>query len=82
MLTENEKLLLDNIIRNEYTSGRRGPNVHTWADCLDYSPNRIPSKSVPGIMASLSKKGLAQTDGEVCFATEAGFAAWKVLNLE
>lgn len=80
MLTENEKLLLNNIAQNEYTDGQRGPGVWVWCNALTYSPNKIPAASVPGIMASLVKKGLAETDGEVCCLSEAGFAAWKEIH--
>ena len=80
MLTDNEKLLLDNIAQSEYTNGDRGPWVLVWCNALDYSPNKIPSISVPGIMASLVKKGLAQTDGECCCLTVEGFDVWESLK--
>lgn len=80
-LTKNEMLLLDNIAQNEYLGGRCGPNQFVWCNCLDYSPNQISTRSIPGIMASLVKKELVKTDGEVCCLTEEGFKTWQTITL-
>ena len=76
-ITTSERLLLDNIARNQYTDGQLGPNVLVWSDCLDFGPQQIAKTSIPGILASLINKGLALSDGEVTALTEEGYEMWK-----
>ena len=83
-VTANEGRLLTNIARNLMT-GLNGaePNCAAdtacWANQLNDGPFNISERSLPGLMASLVKKGLATTNGEGCELTEAGFAVYKAL---
>ena len=56
-LTENEKLMIENIINNEYDSGL--DNV-TWVFAVQYSHNEFPKESYKGILGSLVKKNLVE----------------------
>jgi hypothetical protein len=87
-ITEKETKMLRNIAENDYANGR--PGTWVWADCLDCGPEYLPVTSHGGIIASLSKKGLAESDGsgwchidhrdQTCVRlTEAGLAAWQAL---
>jgi hypothetical protein len=74
ILTENERALLIAIRDNEFQDGDAGRastiDNPIWIDCIsDWSDE----KKFGGVMASLSKKGLAKTDGECCWLTQAGF---------
>jgi len=74
-LTANEMEALKAIFECEYHDGcapeqRINNAVYVWA-CNPFRSQR----SFSGTMASLSKKGLANTDGECCWITRAGFEA-------
>ena len=56
-LTKNEKLMIENIINNEYDEGL--DNV-TWVFAVQYSRNEFPIESYKGILGSLVKKGLVE----------------------
>ena len=56
-LTENEKLMIENIINNEYDSGL---NNVVWVFAVQYSHNEFPMGSYKGILGSLVKKGLIE----------------------
>jgi hypothetical protein len=84
MTTQLEAQMLRNIALNEFAPGNgRPPETFeecgtVWSDCLDCGPEKIPSKSIPGIVASLVKKGLVGTDRvDGCWLTKAGFEAWR-----
>jgi hypothetical protein len=88
-LTELEAKLLRNIALNDYQPLNGGePKLFSqtsavWSNCLDCGPETIAKKSIPGIVASLVKKGLvwtmdAGTDSTIAL-TEAGFNAYKAL---
>ncbi len=53
-----------------------------WRDCLDQGPETIAPTSLPGLVASLTKKGLATTNGESVGLTPAGFAAYQSVAAE
>lgn len=71
-LTENETLLLKAILHSEFHDSvaieNRARNA-VWVDCI------WGKKKFGGTMASLAKKGLANTDGECCWLTETGLTA-------
>ena len=71
-ITEGEKSLLTAIRDSEYHDGRDPVDDDVWVDCLD---GWSGSRNFPGTMASLVKKGLAATTGEVCSITSAGLEA-------
>jgi hypothetical protein len=83
LLTELELRLLQNIALNDFQScnGSEPPNFEAcdpvWSNCLDCGPNDLRPRSIPGLVASLSKKGLIQTDGECVSLTRDGFAAYQ-----
>ena len=84
-LTGKEKIVLENIARNDYTTGNGAEpetvrDTYCWADCVDCGPNNISRKSLPGIIGSLVKKGLVLTDGECIELSEEGFNAYKSLK--
>lgn len=82
-LTANEAAVLHNIATNDFaplngdrptTFAETGP---VWSNCL----GGVPSGSIPGVVASLSKKGLVTCSGgrgdeATVSLTEEGFAAW------
>ena len=53
-----------------------------WRDCLDQGPETITPTSLPGLVASLTRKGLATTNGESVGLTPAGFAAYQSVAAE
>jgi hypothetical protein len=53
-----------------------------WSNCLDQGPETIKPTSVPGLVASLTKKGLATANGESVGLTAAGLAAYRSLAAE
>ena len=69
MITTNERGLLVAIRDNEFNDGN--PLAKVWVDCI---PGWTDKTKFGGTMASLVKKGLARTDGEVCWLTEVGLA--------
>lgn len=83
-LTEKECKMLQNIAENDYADG--DPTACVWADCLDCGPNYIPLTSIPGLVASLSKKMLVNV-GDLrqpardrgVQLTEEGLKAYKTL---
>ena len=70
-ITANETQLLTAIRDSEYHDGRDPIGDPIWVDCACEGFGR----SAGGIMASLVRKGLADTDGECCWITEEGMAA-------
>ena len=85
--TKKEKTVLQLIAQNEYNNMNYGvpessDDTVTWCNCIDagyiYDDMEYPSSaSLPGIVASLVKKGLIDTNGETVAHTDAGFAYWK-----
>ena len=86
-ITEKEKTVLQLIAQNELNpyNGDVPPTAEdtsTWCNCIDagfiYEDMTSPVlASIPGIVASLVKKGLVYTNGESIEHSEAGFAIWK-----
>lgn len=68
-ITEGEKGLLVAILDSEYHDGRDPVDDPVWVDCLWGWSGKA---KFPGTMASLVRKGLADTDGETCSLTQAG----------
>ena len=87
-LTRGERKLLVNIARNLMTpvNGAEPATLDdagsVWRDCLDQGPETIKPASLPGLVASLTKKGLATANGESIGLTSLGFAAWQSLAAE
>jgi hypothetical protein len=71
-LTANEINLLAAILRNEFHDGCPPVDNPIWVDCID---GWSDTAKFGGVMASLTKKGLAGTDGESCWISQAGFDA-------
>jgi hypothetical protein len=71
-ITDNERSLLVAIRDNEFQDGRNPVNNPVWVNCI-YEWDGKPAYG--GVMASLVKKGLAETDGETCSITQKGFDA-------
>jgi predicted methyltransferase len=71
-LTKNEKLMIENIISNEYDEGL---NTVVWVSAVQYSHNEFPMESYKGILGSLIKKKLVKITEEnenVVTLTESG----------
>ena len=87
-LTRGERKLLVNIARNLMTpvNGAEPAALDeagsVWRDCLDQGPETITPTSLPGLVASLTKKGLATANGESVALTPAGFAAYQSVAAE
>ena len=87
-LTRGERKLLVNIARNLMTpvNGAEPATLDeagsVWSNCLDQGPETIKPASLPGLVASLTKKGLATANGESVGLTPLGFAAWQSLAAE
>jgi hypothetical protein len=87
-LTRGERKLLVNIARNLMTpvNGAEPATLDeagsVWRDCLDQGPEMIKPTSLPGLVASLTKKGLASANGESVGLTPAGFAAYRSIAAE
>jgi hypothetical protein len=87
-LTRGERKLLVNIARNLMTpvNGAEPTTLDeagsVWSNCLDQGPETIKPASLPGLVASLTKKGLASSNGESVGLTPAGFAAYQSLAAE
>jgi hypothetical protein len=87
-LTRGERQLLVNIARNLMTpvNGAEPTSLDeagsVWRDCLDQGPETIKPTSLPGLVASLTKKGLATTNGESVGLTTLGFAAYQSVAAE
>lgn len=85
--TKKEKTVLQLVAQNEYNTMNYGVpesanDTVTWCNCIDagyiYDDMEYPSSaSLPGIVASLVKKGLIDTNGETISHTDAGFEYWK-----
>ena len=80
MYTELEIKMLENIAKNDYNNGAPGQMCPIWANCLDCGPNSFSKSQIPGIVSSLSKKGLIYCSGygsEAMVAmTDKGIAAY------
>jgi hypothetical protein len=87
-LTKGERKLLVNIDRNLMTpvNGAEPATLDdagsVWSNCLDQGPETIKPASLPGLVASLTKKGLASSNGESVGLTPLGFAAYQSLAAE
>ena len=87
-LTRGERQLLVNIARNLMTpvNGAEPATLDdagsVWRDCLDQGPEAIKPTSLPGLVASLTKKGLATANGESVGLTAAGLAAYRSVAAE
>jgi hypothetical protein len=87
-LTRGERQLLVNIARNLMTpvNGAEPATLddagNVWSNCLDQGPETIASTSLPGLVASLTKKGLATTNGESVGLTTLGLAAYRSVAAE
>jgi len=87
-LTRGERKLLVNIARNLMTpvNGAEPATLDeagsVWRDCLDQGPETIKPTSLPGLVASLTKKGLATANGESVGLTAAGLAAYRSVAAE
>jgi hypothetical protein len=87
-LTRGERQLLVNIARNLMTpvNGAEPATLDeagsVWRNCLDQGPETIKPASLPGLVASLTKKGLASSNGESVGLTALGFAAYRSLAAE
>ena len=89
ILTPNETKMIRNIAENDYANGE--PDAMVWADCLDCGPCPLPNpKSHGGVVASLIKKGLAESDcagwdrgaqkDQTCvWLTDAGLGQWRAI---
>lgn len=73
-VTENERALLIAIRDNEFHDGDDPIDSPVWVNCIWGWEG---TRKYAGTMASLTKKGLARTDGECCWVTQAGFDAVK-----
>lgn len=78
-LTQNETYVLDRLADNDFMDGLTGRDAvgkELWSDCI-YAPD-LPSTSIPGVVSSLSKKGLVKCAGTgrdaTLWLTEAGAA--------
>lgn len=80
-LTNNEITMLCMIATSEYCNNGSPPTMASectpvWSNCL----RGLPSTSIPGVISSLSKKGLVACYGRGKDATveltSAGFDAW------
>lgn len=76
-LTPNEHKVLRALLTNDYGDGGDGP-TYAWAINHAREPSGITGKSLSGVVASLSKKGLVRCeewyDEGVVQITEAGIA--------
>ena len=87
-LTRGERQLLVNIARNLMTpvNGAEPKTLDeagsVWRDCLDQGPETIAPTSLPGLVASLTKKDLASANGESVGLTALGFAAYRSVAAE
>ena len=80
--TKKEKTVLQLIAQNEYNTMNYGVpesanDTVTWCNCIDVSfvydhMEKLSSTTIPGVMASLVKKGFASTNGETCCLEDAG----------
>lgn len=75
-ITENERKLMIAIRDSEYQEydpdDPESGKDRVWVDCMWGFEGK---KKFGGVMASLSVKGFAGTDGETCWLTDAGLAA-------
>jgi hypothetical protein len=82
-----EAIVLHHIAYNLYQpgNGRRpetfGDTSAIWSNAITDSNSleTVRSKSLPGVVTSLSRKGLVQSDGECVSLTETGFEIWQKL---
>jgi len=86
-LTEMESKVLKNIVVNELNdwNGEEPErdadpaSIVTWVDSLDCGPEEVPSgKNLSGVVSSLVKKGLVNTDGDSICMTKDGLEAYWV----
>jgi hypothetical protein len=75
ILTEKESALLVAIYKSEFNDATH--KAWVWVDCLWGFESK---KLFGGVMASLTKKELVLTDGEVCCLTDAGLATMQAIR--
>lgn len=80
-LTNLEKAVVTNILRGDYAPGG-GQVSPVWSSGLDCGPGKIDSKSIPGVVGSLSKKGLLATDGTQVWITVAGITVARAHGIQ
>lgn len=87
-LTENQFILLDAIITDDFQSSGTGEDaVWTWSPCEALIKRGVAKASLGGIFAKAQEAGLigcqgrvgtkAQGDDDVVWATTAGVEAWR-----
>lgn len=71
MTTKLERMLLENIVTNDFGDA---PEHIVWVDCLDCGDHGQfwEGKQISGLVSGLVQKGLVWTDGERCGLTEDG----------
>lgn len=85
-LTDKEVQVLTNIVLNEYQPMNGGePDTYAdidviWNDTLNDGPFDLICSSIPGVVGSLSKKGLVRVNGDCIYLTAQGFSAYKHLQ--
>ena len=70
-ITENEKDVLEAFVEDDFISdfGWESPEAVCWVEAL---PHGLKPSTFSGVMGSLAKKGLIETDGEAMSLTDAG----------
>ena len=75
-LTNLETILIKHLCYDDFIQdhGWQDPQSSTWVDEMGYGLNGIKPNQVPGVVASLIKKGLMWSDGpgEGCGFTDLG----------
>lgn len=82
-VTQNEKSVLRALLTNDFTAHNGGIPAEygraiewaVWSDCIEDAaePPAVSGKALSGVCGSLVQKGLAGSDGECIWLTEAGF---------
>jgi hypothetical protein len=70
--TDKELDLLKAIYNSDYHDGRDPLGSSVWVHHGLARSFPHPATSLPGVMASLSRKGHVFTDGVICYLTESG----------
>lgn len=73
-LTDNELKMLENFMTNDYGDGNDKYDWAVWSNCWDCGIHGAFCNplSAPGIIGSLVKKGVFDSDGETFYLTEFG----------
>lgn len=79
IVTDLERDIMRAILLQDHRDGRDA-RAQIWVDCILDKAELAKRSSLGGVMTSLKRKGIADSDGECAWLTDAGIAIYFMLG--